>query len=58
MDKFPYFKCSVPIISEKDIHGVAQIISDKLFKGFLLEVWKIIFTKKCPQYILMGPFWD
>ncbi|NPC91687.1 hypothetical protein HOO54_05400 [Bacillus sp. WMMC1349] len=33
MKKFPYFKCLLPIKSNKDIHEVAKIISDKLFGG-------------------------
>ncbi len=31
--KYPYFKCLVPIYSNKDIEGLAKIISNKLFGG-------------------------
>ncbi|KAB0443607.1 hypothetical protein AB1J28_07605 [Lysinibacillus irui] len=31
--KYPFFKCLIPIDSNKDINEVARIISDKLFGG-------------------------
>ncbi|NTU21992.1 hypothetical protein HPY28_16830 [Brevibacillus sp. HB1.2] len=31
--KYPYFTCSLPIASEEDIYGVANIISEKLVGG-------------------------